>query len=79
MASMTTSGLDDPEFQRAFVAVRVAAGTRGIDPSRLFERPSLAVVSLATSLAAENRSERARVLGAELEVIARRVSAKRLA
>jgi len=68
---------DDPEFQRAFVAVRYAAGTRGAELVSAFAVPSEAALELERAFAAEARSERAQTLANELGAIASRLLARR--
>ena len=68
---------DDPDFQRAFVAVRYAAGTRGAELVSAFALPCEAALQLERAFAAEARSERAQTLANELAGLARRLEARR--
>jgi hypothetical protein len=69
---------DDPDFQRAFMAVRYAAGTRGPALLSAFAVPCPAALELEGAFAAKARSERAQTLAKELAAIARRLEARRL-
>jgi hypothetical protein len=69
---------DDPDFQRAFVAVRYVAGTRGAALVSAFAVPCEAALELERAFAAETRTERAQTLAKELAAIARRLEARRL-
>jgi hypothetical protein len=68
---------DDPEFQRAFVAVRYAAGTRGAELVSALAGPTEAALELERAFAVAARSERAHTLANELAAIARRLLARR--
>ena len=72
------TALDDPDFQRAFVAVRYAAGTRGSELLTAFEPATEAATSLERALAAADRNQRAQALAGELGRLARLLEARRL-
>lgn len=63
-----------PDFQRAFVAVRYLAGTRGEALLAPLSEPSARAKQLVSELGAEDRAQRARTLAGELEIVARRLS-----
>ena len=65
---------EHPEFQRAFVAVRYLAGTRGDALLAALPEPAEKTRELVDKLAADDRAERARTLAAELELVARRLA-----
>jgi hypothetical protein len=71
-------GLDSAEFQRAFIAVRYAAGIRGDELVSPFERMTEGADRLATALSAGDRNRRAQALAAELGEVARLLDARRL-
>lgn len=73
------SVVDDPAFQRAFLAVAHLLGARDSAPLSAFQRPSAAANELARELSSEERAVRARALGRELEGVARRLAERRLA
>jgi hypothetical protein len=72
------AALDDPDFQRAYLAVRYFAGVRG--PELVQEPPRFhaAARAFATRLRSEQRTERAQALAVELERIVRSLDAQRL-
>jgi hypothetical protein len=63
-----------PEFQRAFLAAAYCVGARGEALLKPLAEPSARALELAIELAAEERGQRARVLAAELEIVARHLS-----
>ncbi|HLV67708.1 MAG TPA: hypothetical protein VKY73_17935 [Polyangiaceae bacterium] len=73
------SVLDDPSFQRAFVAIRYFAGQRGEALLEPLERPVAAARELAAALDAPSREERARALSSELERLKAVLARRRLA
>jgi hypothetical protein len=68
MNGLVTSSPRSPDFQRAFVALRYFWGARGNQLSDGFGKLPLchATADLLQQLSVEERSERARALGAEL-------------
>ncbi|MFO7181378.1 MAG: hypothetical protein DIU78_021930 [Pseudomonadota bacterium] len=71
--------LDDPSFQRAFVAISYFAGQRGDALLAPLERPGPAVLELAAALASTSRGDRARALSTELELLKSALTRRRLA
>jgi len=70
--------LKDADFQRAFAAVRYAAGAREAVPLAPFAEPSDGASELLRALSSEERAERAQALAVELKRIARVLEARRL-
>jgi hypothetical protein len=70
--------LMDADFQRAFVAVRYAAGARDATPLAPFARPNDGALELLRTLSSGVRQERAQALAVELKRIARVLEARRL-
>ena len=70
--------LEDADFQRAFAAVRYAAGAR--EPVQLapFAEPNDGALELLRALSSEARAERAQALAVELKRVARVLEARRL-
>lgn len=70
--------LEDADFQRAFAAVRYAAGTRETAPLAPFAAPSDGALELLRALSSDVRAERAQALAVELKRVARVLEARRL-
>ncbi len=70
--------LVDADFQRAFVAVRYAAGAREAAPLAPFARATEGALELVRTLSSGVRTERAQALAVELKRIARVLEARRL-
>jgi len=70
--------LDDADFQRAFAAVRYAAGARDGAPLAPFGSLREGTDELVRALSSEVRAERAQALAVELERVARVLEARRL-
>lgn len=70
--------LNDADFQRAFAAVRYAAGARDGVPLAPFASPHEGTVELVRALSSEVRAERAQALAVELKRVVRVLEARRL-
>jgi hypothetical protein len=70
--------LEEPAFQRAFAAVRFAAGARGEALLTPFAGPCDGALELSRALSSEQRSERAQALSVELKRLVRVLEARRL-
>ena len=68
----------DADFERAFVAVRYAVGTREVAPLAPFAQPSEGARELLGTLSSGTRAERAQALAVELKRVARVLKARRL-